>query len=125
MPIPGAIDPVPVPRAVTPREDGRVDLMGLSRPQIGGALEEAGLAVKQAKLRSKQLVHWLSHRGETDFAAMPDLAKPIRGWLAERFAVGRPEVVEAQGRRTGKRQRRRRSAAGTGEERWFTPDAQR
>ena len=27
MPIPGLTDPVPVPREVTPREDGRIDLM--------------------------------------------------------------------------------------------------
>ena len=57
MPIPGAIDPVPVPRAVTPREDGRTDLMGLSRPQIKAAFEEAGLDAKAAKLRSKQVFH--------------------------------------------------------------------
>ena len=29
MPIPGHVDPVPVPRDVTPRVDGRVDLIGL------------------------------------------------------------------------------------------------
>ena len=51
MPIPGAIDPVPVPRAVTPREDGRVDLMGLSRAQIKSVFEEAGLDAKAAKPR--------------------------------------------------------------------------
>src|SRR3546814_15097958 len=112
MPIPGAIDPVPVPRAVTPREDGRVDLMGLSRPQIGGALEEAGLDVKQAKLRSKQLFHWLYHRGETDFDAMTDLAKPMLGWMAERFVVGRPEVGESQGSIDGARQRQLRAGDG-------------
>ena len=96
MPIPGLIDPVPVPRAVTPRADGRTDLLGLSRPQIKAVLEEAGLDVKAAKLRAKQLFHWLYHRGETDFEAMTDLAKPMRGWMAERFVVGRPAVVEAQ-----------------------------
>src|SRR3546814_15041927 len=40
--------------------------------------------------------HWLYHRGETDFAHMTDLAKPMRGWMAERFIVGRPQVMEAQ-----------------------------
>ncbi|RYD93168.1 MAG: 23S rRNA (adenine(2503)-C(2))-methyltransferase RlmN, partial [Sphingomonadales bacterium] len=29
MPIPGHIDPVPVPRAFVPRKDGRIDLLGL------------------------------------------------------------------------------------------------
>ena len=51
MPIPGPIDPVPVPRAVKPREDGRVELVGLSKDQIRAALEAAGLEPKQAKLR--------------------------------------------------------------------------
>ena len=92
MPIPGLVDPVPVPRAVTPRADGRTDLLGLSRPQIKSVLEEAGLDAKAAKLRSKQLFHWLYHRGETDFEAVTDLAKPMRGWMAERFVVGRPQV---------------------------------
>ena len=96
MPIPGLIDPVPVPRAVTPREDGRVDMLGLTRAQMKGVLEEAGLDQKAAKLRSKQLFHWLYHRGETDFEKMTDLAKPMRLWMAERFIVGRQQVVEAQ-----------------------------
>ena len=53
MQIPGHIDPVPVPRAITPREDGRVDLLGLSREQIRAELEGAGLDTKQAKLRAR------------------------------------------------------------------------
>ena len=125
MPIPGAIDPVPVPRAVTPREDGRTDLMGLSRPQIKSALEEAGLDTKQAKLRSKQLFHWLYHRGETDFDAMTDLAKPMRGWMAERFVVGRPQVVEAQVSSDGTRKWLLRSDDGQDYEMVFIPDADR
>jgi 23S rRNA (adenine2503-C2)-methyltransferase len=125
MPIPGPIDPVPVPRAVTPREDGRIDLMGLSRPQIKSALEEVGLDVKAAKLRSKQLFHWLYHRGETDFEAMTDLAKPMRGWMAERFVVGRPEVVEAQVSTDGTRKWLLRSDDGQDYEMVFIPDADR
>ena len=34
MPIPGPIDPVPVPRAVTARADGRIELVGLSKDRI-------------------------------------------------------------------------------------------
>ena len=34
MPIPGHFDPIPVPRDVTPRADGKVDLLGLPRPRI-------------------------------------------------------------------------------------------
>ena len=31
MPIPGLIDPVPTPRGITARADGRVDLIGLPK----------------------------------------------------------------------------------------------
>src|SRR4051812_28390259 len=96
MPIAGAIDPVPVPRHAMARGDGRTELVGLFREQIGGALEAAGLEPRQAKLRAKQLWHWIYHRGASDFSAMSDIAKPQRGWFAERFVISRPEVVEAQ-----------------------------
>ena len=125
MQIPGHIDPVPVSRSITPREDGRIDLMGLSREQIRAELAEKGLDAKQAKLRSKQLFHWLYHRGETDFERMTDLAKPMRGWMAERFVVGRPEVVEAQVSSDGTRKWLLAAADGQEYEMVFIPDADR
>ena len=96
MTIPGSIDPVPVARDVTPRADGRIDLIGLPRERIRELFAEAGLDAKQAKLRAKQVYHWLYHRGVSDFAAMTDIAKSMRPWLEQRFVVDRPEVVEAQ-----------------------------
>jgi 23S rRNA (adenine2503-C2)-methyltransferase len=48
MPIPGPVDPVPVPRAAAPRADGKVGLIGLPREQIRASLEEAGLEPRQA-----------------------------------------------------------------------------
>ena len=96
MQIPGLIDPIPVARAAMARADGRHDLTGLPRPAIAGLFEAAGLDAKAAKLRAKQVFHWIYHRGVTDFAAMTDIAKTMRPWLTERFVIGRPEVVEAQ-----------------------------
>jgi 23S rRNA (adenine2503-C2)-methyltransferase len=125
MQIPGHIDPVPVPRTITPRADGRADLLGLSREQIRAELADKGLDAKQAKLRAKQLFHWIYHRGATDFAAMTDLAKPMRGWMAERFVVGRPEVVEAQVSSDGTRKWLLRSDDGQDYEMVFIPDADR
>ncbi len=125
MQIPGHIDPVPVPRAITPREDGRVDLLGLSREQIRAELEAAGLDTKQAKLRSKQIFHWLYHRGVTDFEAMTDIAKTQRPFFAERFVIGRPQVVEAQVSSDGTRKWLLRSDDGQDYEMVFIPDADR
>ena len=125
MPIPGHIDPVPVPRDVTPRADGRVDLLGLPRPRIADLLAEAGLDAKAAKLRAKQVFHWLYHRGVTDFEAMTDIAKTMRPWLAERFVIGRPEVVVAQHSEDGTRKWLLRTADDHEFEMVFIPDADR
>jgi 23S rRNA (adenine2503-C2)-methyltransferase len=125
MPIPGYVDPVPVKREITPREDGRVDLLGLSRAQIKAELSAAGLDDKQAKLRSKQLFHWIYHRGVTDFEVMTDLAKAMRVWMAERFIVGRPQIVEAQVSSDGTRKWLLRSDDGQDYEMVFIPDADR
>jgi 23S rRNA (adenine2503-C2)-methyltransferase len=125
MPIPGNIDPVPVPREVTPREDGRVDLLGLPRKTIAGLFETAGLDHKAARLRAKQVYHWLYHRGVTDFEAMTDIAKTMRPWLAERFIVGRPEIVLAQHSSDGTRKWLLRTADGHEFEMVFIPDADR
>ena len=110
MPIPGHIDPVPVPRAPSLRADGRVDLIGLSKAQLRETLADAGMDERQAKLRAKQIWHWLYNRGATEFAQMTDIAKAQHPWLAERFVVGRPEVVEAQVSSDGTRKWLLRSA---------------
>jgi 23S rRNA (adenine2503-C2)-methyltransferase len=125
MPIPGHIDPVPVPRDVTPRADGRIDLIGLPRKRIAELFEQAGLDTKQAKLRSRQVFHWLYHRGVTEFEAMTDIAKTMRPWLAERFILGRPEIVEAQHSTDGTRKWLLRTADGHDFEMVFIPDEDR
>ena len=125
MAIPGMIDPVPTPRDITPRADGRVDLIGLPRTRIAELLAEAGLDAKAAKLRSRQLFHWLYHRGVTEFEAMTDIAKTMRPWLAERFVIGRPEIVEAQVSTDGTRKWLLRTADGNEYEMVFIPDETR
>jgi 23S rRNA (adenine2503-C2)-methyltransferase len=72
--------------------DGRRDLVGLSREEL--AAEVAGIG--EAPFRAKQIWHWIYHQGETDFARMSTMAKPMRDKLAENFVVGRPETVVAQ-----------------------------
>ncbi len=125
MAIPGMIDPVPTPRDITPRSDGRVDLIGLPRTRIAELLAEAGLDAKAAKLRSRQLFHWLYHRGVTEFEAMTDIAKTMRPWLSERFVIGRPEIVEAQVSIDGTRKWLLRTADANDYEMVFIPDETR
>ncbi|HET7575488.1 MAG TPA: 23S rRNA (adenine(2503)-C(2))-methyltransferase RlmN [Sphingomicrobium sp.] len=125
MPIPGPIDPVPVPRTSGARADSRVELVGLSKDQIREAFAAAGLEPKQAKLRAKQVWHWIYNRGVGDFAAMSDIAKPQRGWFAERFVISRPEVVEAQVSSDGARKWLLRTHDGHDFEMVFIPDADR
>ena len=125
MPIPGPIDPVPVARVITPREDGRADLVGLTKVQIAALFSEAGLDARQAKLRAKQVFHWLYHRGATEFEAMTDIAKSMRPWLEQRFVIGRPEVVEAQHSNDGTRKWLLRTADNHDFEMVFIPDADR
>ncbi|MCP9222921.1 23S rRNA (adenine(2503)-C(2))-methyltransferase RlmN [Erythrobacter sp. LQ02-29] len=125
MSIPGQVDPIPAPRDITPRADGRSDLMGLPKDRIRDLFEQAGLDPKQAKLRAKQVYHWLYHRGVTDFAEMTDIAKSMRPWLTERFVVGRPDVVEAQHSSDGTRKWLLRTADGHDFEMVFIPDADR
>ena len=122
---PGHIDPVPVPRPAVARQDGRIDLIGLLRPQIAERLVEAGMDAKQTKLRAKQLWHWIYNCGVTDFAVMTDIAKAMHPWLAERFVIGRPEIVEAQVSTDGTRKWLLRSPDAQDYEMVFIPDADR
>ncbi len=125
MPIPGHIDPVPVPRPAFEAEDKRVDLVGLSRDRIRDALEAAGLEPKQAKLRAKQIWHQIYNRGATSFDAMSDIAKAQRAWFAERFVIGRPQVVVEQVSTDGTRKWLLKTPDGHDFEMVFIPDADR
>jgi len=79
--------------------DGRRDLVGLSREELAAEM----LALGEKPFRAKQLWHWLYHQGETDFARMNTIAKPMQMKLAERFVVGRPEVATQQDSADGTR----------------------
>lgn len=85
------------PPAVLP--DGRRDLVGLSREELA----EAMAAIGEKPFRAKQIWHWIYHQGETDFAKMTTIAKPMQVKLAERFVVGRPDVATQQDSADGTR----------------------
>ena len=99
--------------------------MGLPRPRIATLFEQAGLDAKQAKLRAKQVYHWIYHRGATSFETMTDIAKTMRPWLEERFVLARPEVVLSQHSEDGTRKWLLRTSDGHEFEMVFIPDADR
>lgn len=71
-------------------------LIGLSREDMGKALAEIGVPVKQVKMRSSQLWHWLYVRGVSDFDHMTNVSKDMREMLKQHFTIARPEIVEEQ-----------------------------
>ena len=71
---------------------GPIDLVGLDRVALTATLADLG----EPAFRARQLWSWLYRRGVTDFAAMTDLAKPLRAKLADICVVGRPTVERAQ-----------------------------
>jgi 23S rRNA (adenine2503-C2)-methyltransferase len=71
-------------------------LIGLSRAELAARLSELGVPERQTRMRVSQLWSWLYVRGATSFAAMTDIAKDLRGDLAQAFTLERPEIVTEQ-----------------------------
>jgi len=74
----------------------RVNLLGLSRAELGAELERLGLPPREIKMRVTQLWNGIYTRGLTDFAEMTTLSKDLRAKFAENFSLARPEVVTEQ-----------------------------
>ncbi|MEM7492266.1 MAG: 23S rRNA (adenine(2503)-C(2))-methyltransferase RlmN [Pseudomonadota bacterium] len=72
----------------------RPNLSGLSLPKLREAMDRLGVEPKKAKMRAKQLRRWIHYFGETDFAAMTDIAKTLRATLSETCSLERPEITE-------------------------------
>ena len=77
-------------------DETKQSLIGMSRDEMKQALIEAGVPEKQARMRVSQLWHWLYVRGISDFADITNISKSLCKELAERFTIGRPEIVEEQ-----------------------------
>jgi 23S rRNA (adenine2503-C2)-methyltransferase len=72
--------------------DARVNLLGLTRPELEAwCIERGGKA-----FRARQLFQWMYKRGETQFDAMTDLAKDFRAQLAEVAEIRLPEIITRQ-----------------------------
>lgn len=73
-------------------QEGRQDIIGLDLPEIKAALSVLGIE----GYRAKQIWSWLYCHGVRDFAAMSNLAKPVREKLAAHYYIGRPEISADQ-----------------------------
>ncbi|MEP3248160.1 MAG: 23S rRNA (adenine(2503)-C(2))-methyltransferase RlmN [Sneathiella sp.] len=74
----------------------RKNLVGLTRKEIAAALVEAGEAKKSAKMRAKQLFHWLYYQGASRFDDMTTISKEMRSRLPEHFTADRPDITNLQ-----------------------------
>ena len=74
----------------------RPSLVGLTRAGLGDALASIGVPEREIRMRVNQLWHWIYFQGVTDFDRMTNVAKALRGKLAEHFTLARPEVVAEQ-----------------------------
>jgi 23S rRNA (adenine2503-C2)-methyltransferase len=71
-----------------PAREGKRNLIGLSKEELKTLVVESGFE----PFRSKQLWHWIYHRGETNFDKMTTITKDQRVKLADTFMVERPKI---------------------------------
>jgi 23S rRNA (adenine2503-C2)-methyltransferase len=103
-----------------------VNLAGLTRGQMKDALIASGaVAPEKARMRVQQIWRWVHHYGLTDFEGMTDIGKAARAELAERFVLGRPQIVERQQSVDGTIKWLIRFAPGVEAESVFIPDVAR
>ncbi len=86
----------PTPDRAGSNAASRRSLVGMTRGEIGAALEELGVDSAQIRMRTAQLWRWIYVNGAADFAAMSDISRDLRAGLAERFTLARPEIVSEQ-----------------------------
>ena len=99
-----------------------VNLAGLTRGQLSAALVEGEICTPdKARMRTAQLWRWMHNAGVTSFDGMTDVDKATRAKLAERYEVGRPEIVEKQVSTDGTRKWLIRTAPGIEIETVFIP----
>jgi 23S rRNA (adenine2503-C2)-methyltransferase len=105
--------------------EDRAGLIGRSRPELAQILRSLGEPERTAALRTRQLWHWLYHRGVSDPAVMTTLPKGLRHRLAERYSIQRPVVVDDQESVDGTRKWLLRLADGREVETVYIPEPDR
>ncbi len=101
------------------------NLVGRSREELAAALAAAGVPTRSLAMRSRQLWHWLYHRGARSFDEMSSVPSGLRARLAEACEIARPEVVGAELSADGTRKWLLRLADGALVEAVHIPDEER
>jgi 23S rRNA (adenine2503-C2)-methyltransferase len=90
--------------------NGKVNLLGLSRPE----LESFVVSLGAKPFRARQLMKWIYRKAESDFERMTDLSRDFRAKLAEVAEVRPPSIVTAQVSADGTRKWLLRAPGATG-----------
>ena len=106
-------------------ENGKINLVGLTREALKDVLVENGTPEKQAKMRVNQIWQWVYLWGVRDFHEMTNLSKAYRAELDEKFCVEIPEVVSKQVSEDGTRKWLVRIAGGHEVEVVYIPEEDR
>ena len=107
------------------REDGRRNIVGLTREGLGEALRSIGTPEKQIKMRVGQIWQWVYFWGVREFDAMTNLSKAFRADLAEAFVIELPEIVSKNVSTDGTRKYLVRIAGGHEVETVYIPEEDR
>ncbi len=99
----------------------KIQLAGLTRAEIAGALTDFGIEPKQVRMRAGQIFRWVYNYGVTDWSSMTNIAKGLRAELSGAFELNRPEIVERQISVDGTRKYLIRMAPGIEVESVFIP----
>jgi 23S rRNA (adenine2503-C2)-methyltransferase len=98
-----------------------VNLLNYNLPQLASYLESLG----EKPFRAKQLLRWIHHAGETDFANMSDLSKSLREKLAQHAVIEPPKLREEQISKDGTRKWLLEVGGGNAIEAVFIPEETR
>jgi len=98
-----------------------VNLLDCDAERLSGFFSEIG----EKPFRSRQVMRWIHQFGVADFAAMSDLAKPLRAKLAETAIVVAPQALADSTAADGTRKWLLAAGTGNGIETVFIPETGR
>ncbi len=98
-----------------------VNLLDFDLPSLTAFLTQIG----EKPFRARQLLRWVHHFGEADFAQMTDLAKSLRARLAQTAVIEAPKLIADSTAADGTRKWLLDVGAGNGIETVFIPEVNR